>query len=150
MPEWGPGSDADEAGDGDSGVLSVYWGDVIGVPEPIRKFAIAPVSFILGALFDVFIGGLETVVEAFIDAITSVFEAVASIPESAESLLLDAGGGIGDVILDVLNGMFSTFIEAFSAAGPGAPILAAVVAALVILGAAYAARAIWTSVKLIP
>lgn len=140
---------AEETG-GNGGLLSISWGNVVGVPDTLDRFLAAPAAFIVGAVLDVLIGGFETVVEAFIDAIVSVGEAFAAVPRSAQAILLDAGGGAGSIILTALNGMFRVLTTAIEAAGPGAPIIAAAVVALTILAAAYTARAIVTAVKLIP
>lgn len=145
MPEWGPGSDADEAPDGDGGgVFNVYWGNLVGVPQSIRKFATAPVSFILGALLSVLVGGIETVIAAFLRAFGALANAFVAVPRSAARILQQAGGSTGDTLLSAITGVLGTFEGAAASAGPLAPLLAGVALALTIVVAAYAARFAWT------
>lgn len=141
MSAAGPGSDADEVDTGDTNSGSL-WGAI--APNTVQEFAAAPVAFIVGALADVFIGGLEEMVAVFIGAILAVFEALAAVPASAESILLGTGGAAGSTLLGALNGFFAAMQAAVAAAGPGAPLLAAVLVAGAIVAGAYVARFVWT------
>lgn len=120
------------------------WETLPGVPDTLYKFASAPVSFIFGALLSVALGGIETIVESFIQAILAFFGSIEFVATSTASILLDAGGAFGGLILGALTAFFTTVETAVSAMGPGAPIVAAVLVAGIIIVGAYALRFAWT------
>lgn len=157
MPLSGGDLNIPETGDGD-GSGGALWGSIIGVPEPVQKFAAAPAGFIVGALLDTLLGGVETIVTAFLDAVLFVFEGsevgstdgfwgIADIPRYAASLLGDVFGVAGTSLITAVGGLFATFQGAASAAGPFAPLLAGVTMGGIIIVAGYGAQAVWTLAK---
>jgi hypothetical protein len=141
MPEWGPAG-GDIPGS-DSGPW-IDWDSIANIPTPLKKLASAPVSFILGALLSVLLGGLEAILQAFVDAVLAIFDAVAYIPRVGSYIVANAAGGAGNIVLNALNGLFESLAMAAAYAGPGAPLLLAVIVAGVIITAAYLARIVWT------
>lgn len=161
MPEWGPGSDADEVGDDSGSGPIITWDGIApgwlqgSTAKVLKDFAEAPVGFLAGVVLNVVLGGLQNITNAFIAAIYTLYEGdtrgsatgslgVADIPRVASNVLGRVGRAAGSAILDALTGLFTAFESAAAAAGAGAPILAAIALAGVILAAAYLLRASWT------
>lgn len=136
--------DSGDYGNYDNSGPLISWYDIGNIPKPLRKFIVAPVSFILGALLSVLLDGIEDIVESFIKAILAIFDAIAVIPETAEWVLTTVFGAAGSDIISALDGLFLALETAASAAGPFAPILAGGALAMVIVGGAYAAQFAWT------
>lgn len=122
----------------------ITWDSLPGVPEPLYKLGTKPVAFILGALLSVALGGIETIVESFLQAILTVFDSIVFVATSTVSVLGDAGASVGDLVLGALTAFFGTVESAVSAMGPGAPLVAAVIVAGVVIVGAYALRFAWT------
>lgn len=143
MPPWAPPE------------IKISWGDLAGIPQPVQKFAAAPIGFIVGALLDTLLGGVETILKAFLGAIVFVFEGdsvgstagmwgIADIPRFGANLLAGAFGSVGGGLLDALDGLFVTLQVAVSAAGPAAPLFVGGSIAVAIVVAAYVAQFVWT------
>lgn len=157
---FGPGSDAPGTGSDDGGPiidwssLAPSWlkGDTANV---LKDFAEAPLGFTAGIVLNVLVGGLENIAEAFIRAFYVIYEGdtvgstqgslgLADIPRVAANQLGQAGRVGGSALLDALAGFFSTVESGAAAAGPAAPILAAIAVAVVILAGAYLLRLVAT------
>lgn len=153
MPEWwGWGTDPD-SGDSTSDDTSgdsttIVNGPLLTLPDVnwdvLKSFSTSPVSFILGAILSVFLGGLEAVIEAFLDAILAVWEAVTFIPETGAAILRGTFGAAGDMVLGALSGVFETLAMAAAVAGPGAPLVLGGAVAVSIVASAYALQFAWT------
>jgi hypothetical protein len=75
-------------------------------------------------------------------------EAIIRPSTAAGGSLMDAAGGVGDVLLDVMRSLVDV-LYAVAASSPLAPIILAVLAAFLLVGFAYLLRAGLETVKLV-
>lgn len=137
-----PGQDDDSGGSDDSN--KVAWANILGVPDPIKKFAKHPIAFILGALFDVAISGLEAIVTRVLSALLALFVGtdaastsgtygIVDIPLVALDLLIGAGRAVGTTILESVYWASTGMAEFALQFGMFAPLVVTVEAAVVIV-----------------
>lgn len=86
--------------------------------QALKVFLVSPVGFVIGALLSEFLNGVEVIVEEFLDAILSIFDAIAFIPESTASLLIDAGSVLSVRLFEAIIGVNTQVLTAAEAAGP--------------------------------
>lgn len=89
----------------------------------LKAFATNPVGAVIGAILTQLFIGIETIVEAFIEALLSIFDSFAFIPTTATELLGEAGASLAILVFEGLMGLNDQLIAAAEATGPFAPLV---------------------------
>lgn len=89
----------------------------------LKAFATDPVGAVIGAVLTQLFIGIETIVEAFIEALLSIFDSFAFIPTTASELLLDGGGYVARIVFEGMIALNDELIAGAEATGPLAPLV---------------------------
>lgn len=107
--------------------LGIGWlADVGGV---LRAFGKRPIQFVAGAIFTLFLNGVEEMITALLRAISTLGDSAASVPTLMASVLTDAGSAAGMAIIESIRLVNEPLLAAAQAAGPLAPIVGTAIVA---------------------
>jgi hypothetical protein len=137
----GAGTGYDDGGESDS--TSGLWSLLSDNKDVLQDFLKQPTSFVLGSILSIILGGVEAMVESLLDAIWFVFvgdEAgstegamgLEDIPLTAANLIVGAGETLGMPVLEITDTVFSTIADIALLAGPFAPFVLTIGAALAV------------------
>lgn len=112
------------AEDGDGGGFVLTWSKIVSVaPNSVRGLLTSPVTWILGLVYELAVGGAVNATASVLSLVFEAFTLAATAPQTAAAAVLDIGAAAGRSLLDFVGVVASMVQGLMLAAGPAAPVV---------------------------
>jgi hypothetical protein len=117
------------AEDGDDGGFVLTWDAIVSVaPDSVRGLLTNPVTWVLGILYELVVGGAVDAAAAVLSLVTEAFALAATAPQTAAAAVITIGTDAAGAVFELIGTVATSVQGLVSVAGPAAPVVLVLVA----------------------